>query len=107
MIRLHRSINVLKYGSVMFLYCSYKIVSYGRFNRNQAVAVVLNNDYEEREVRLHVRRLGVPDGAQMKLLARTTEEGYELDCGEYTVTDNILTIRVGKISAVILYYEKN
>ena len=105
-IRIHKSIDVLKYGSVMFLYCSYKLASYGRFNRNQAVAVILNNDYEEREVKLHVRRLGVPDKAVMRLLIKTSEEGYELDCGEYTVIDNILTVRAPKISAMVLYYEK-
>ena len=91
-------------GSVMFLHGEYKVVSYGRFLPGEAVVVILNNDYEPHELNLHVRRLGVQDGAVMKACITTTESGYQMDETEYVVANNKLKITVGPISAVVLKY---
>ena len=85
----------------MFLHGEYKVVSYGRFLPGEAVVVILNNDYEPHELNLHVRRLGVQDGAVMKACITTTESGYQMDETEYVVANNKLKITVGPISAVV------
>ena len=105
-IKIHKQHEALMRGSVMFLYGGYKVVSYGRFTEKQAVVVILNNDYEPREFRLHVRRLGVPEGARLRCVMRTTEEGYDLTEEECQVYDNTLKITVPKISATILTYDR-
>lgn len=105
-IRIHKGCEALMKGSVMFLYCGYKVVSYGRFTDNQAVVVVLNNDYEDQTVCVHVRRIGVPESGVMKVDIQTSEEGYCLDAGEYVVRNNVLNITVPKISAMVLRYDK-
>lgn len=105
-IKIHKKNEALMKGSLMFLHGGYKIVSYGRFTKKQAVVVILNNDYEEHELNIHVRRLGVPDGSFMKRLIITTEEGYDLEQHEYMVKNNVLNIKVPKISAMVLSYKK-
>ncbi len=104
-IKIHKKNEALMKGSVMFLHGGYKVVSYGRFTQKQAVVVILNNDYEEHELKIHVRRLGVPDGSFMKRLIITTEDGYDLEQHEYMVKNNVLSIKVPKISAVVLSYK--
>ena len=105
-IKLHKKLEPLMKGSVMFLRCTYKMVSYGRFTKDQAVIVILNNDYEEKEVLIHVRRLGIPDGSLLQRVMQTTEEGYDIGVREHQVINNTLAINVPKISATILYYKK-
>ena len=70
------------------------------------MVVVLNNDYEEHRLDIHVRRIGVPDGALLKRIILTGEEGYDLGVREYEVKNNVLNITVPKISAVVLRYDK-
>ena len=106
MIRIHKSHEALLKGSLMFLKCEYKVISYGRFTKNQAVVVILNNDYEEKELKIPVRRLGVPDGGLMRTLIVTLEEGYTLKSTNYVVHNNTVMYRAPKISATVLLYEK-
>ena len=103
-IKVHKDSAALMKGSVMFLHGEYKVVSYGRFLPGEAVVVILNNDYEPHELNLHVRRLGVQDGAVMKACITTTESGYQMDETEYVGANNKLKITVGPISAVVLKY---
>lgn len=105
-IRVHKSSEALMKGSVMFLHGTYKVVSYGRFLPGEAVVVILNNDYETQELNLHVRRLGIRDGAVMKTCITTTESGYSMEESEYTVANNKLKIKVSPISAVVLRYKE-
>lgn len=105
-IKVHKSSEALMKGSVMFLHGEYKVVSYGRFLPGEAVVVILNNDYEPHELNLHVRRLGVQDGAVMRTCITTNESGYQMDETEYSVANNMLKITVGPISAVVLRYKE-
>lgn len=105
-IGVHKGLDALMRGSVMFLNGEYKLVSYGRFTDRQAVVVILNNDYEERKLVLHVRRLGVPDGAIMRREISTDEEGHNMKTKEYFVNNNLLTLTVPKISATVLSYTR-
>ncbi|MBQ8318841.1 MAG: glycoside hydrolase family 13 protein [Lachnospiraceae bacterium] len=105
-IKIHKANEALMKGSVMFLHGSYKLVSYGRFTDKQAVIVILNNDYEDRDLSIHVSRLGIPDRSRLTRLILTSEEGYQLDSEEYVVRNNTLTFKVPKISSIVLKYDK-
>lgn len=105
-IKLHKSHEALMKGSVMFLHGGYKIVSYGRFTDKQAIVVVINNDYEDRELALHVRRLGILDGGSLKRIMLADEAGYDMGVREYEVKNNVLKLTAPKISAMVLCYDK-
>lgn len=103
-IRIHKQSEALMKGSVMFLHGEYKIMSYGRFLPGEAVVVIMNNEYESRKLKLHVRRLGVPNGSILTCCMTTTEQGYSLEEIPYKVENNMLEIEVAPISAMILRY---
>ena len=104
-IRIHRENEVLKRGSIMFLHGAHKVVAYGRFDRNDKIIVILNNNYEEVQLNLAVDRLGMVNGDTLRRLMLTSEEGYVLEPAYHTVENNQLVIQVPKISAIILKAE--
>ncbi len=104
-IRIHKENEVLKRGSLLFLQGSHKLVSYGRFDRKDKIVVVLNNNYEEAEVRLDVDRLGICNGSVLRQLMLTTEDSYILEPRTYVVENNQLFLMMPKISAIILKAE--
>lgn len=104
-IKIHKENDVLKYGSVMFLYGAHKIVAYGRFNRTDKIIVILNNNYEEVELSLAVDRLGMLNGDAVKQLMMTTEESYIMEPKTYRVENNQLFISAPRISAMVLKAE--
>ena len=105
-IKIHKKYNAIMKGSLLLLNCSYKMISYGRFTNSQAVIVILNNDYEPKQLSLHVRRLGIPDGSVLRLDMVTTEEGYTLNNGDYVIKNNNLVVTAPRISAMVFSYSK-
>ncbi len=102
-IAIHKSYKALVTGSLKFLLAQPKLIAYGRFNEEEAVTIVINNDYSDRHVKLHVRELGVHNNRTMKRLMLTTESGYSLDDQAFVVQNNVLSIVVPKMSAAIYY----
>lgn len=105
-IAIHKSHRALTRGSVMFMYGAHKIISYGRFTNDEQMVIILNTNYENTDVKLHVRRIGVLDHQIMKRILYTDYDGYSLEGKEYRVENNFLTINVPKMSAMILLKEK-
>lgn len=101
-IRIHKGNSALMRGSYRFLHGSHKIVAYGRFDEHNKVIVVMNNSYEDVELKFSVAELGIPDRTVLTQLMLTTEDGYFLDPIPYRVTDNRLFVRAPKISATVL-----
>ena len=100
-IQIHNRYQSLRTGSLKFLMGEYRIIAYGRFNRSEAVCVIINSDYVEKEVKLHVRELGVRNNKTMRRVLLTTEEGYTTEESAYMVQNNVLTVVVPKCSASI------
>lgn len=104
-IRIHKENEVLKRGSVLFLHAEHKLVAYGRFNRTDKMVVVLNNNYEEKAIRLDVDRLGICNGDMLKQLMLTTEDSYIMEPKTYVVENNQVFLTLPKISAIVLKSE--
>ena len=100
-IKIHNTYQSLRTGSLKFLIGEYRLIAYGRFNRNEAVAVIINSDYIEKEVKLHVRELGVRNNKTMRRVLLTTEEGYHTEVENHMVQNNVLTVVVPKCSASV------
>ena len=105
-IKIHKENEALMKGSVMFLHGAHKVVCYGRFTDKQKMIVIINNNYEEVDLRLMVRRLGIGNGQKVTQLLLSTEEDYLLDPISYEVMDNVLYVTAPKISAMILRAEE-
>ena len=104
-IQIHKDYEVLKRGSLMFLHGSHKLFAYARFNRTDKIVVILNNNYEEAELRLDVDRIGIKEGETLRQLILTTEEGYIMEPKEYQVKNNQLYVCAPRISSIVLLAE--
>lgn len=102
MIKIHKTYEALMKGSVLFLHGAHKIICYGRFTDNKQVIVILNTNYEDVDLRLHVRRVGVFNHSIMTRVMLTNEQGYTLETVDYMVEHNLLTIKAPKMSAMVL-----
>ena len=102
MIRIHKNYEALIRGSVMFLHGAHKIIAYGRFTDTEQLVVILNTNYDDIDVKLHVRRIGVKNHEIMRRVMFTNEEGYSLEACDYKVEHNMLYMKVPKMSAMVL-----
>ncbi|MCD8119281.1 MAG: glycoside hydrolase family 13 protein [Lachnospiraceae bacterium] len=82
MIRIHKQNAALKKGSYYPLCYTHNILAYGRFLKDNIIAVVVNNEAEPKEIEVPVWKLGVTDNDKMELLIRTTEADFttEYEC---------------------------
>ena len=62
---------------------------------------MINNDFIEREIKIHVRELGVLNNRMMKRVMLSTEEEYSTEERPYMVQNNVLTVIVPQCSASI------
>jgi alpha-glucosidase len=100
-IKIHNTYKSLRTGSLRFLHGEYRLIAYGRFNYKEAVAVMINSDFVDKKIKLHVRELGVHNNRTMRRVLLTNEGGYTLEDDIATVHNNVLTIVVPANSAVV------
>jgi alpha-glucosidase len=101
MIRIHKQYDALMKGSLVQIHSEFKCIAYGRFTRKQAVAVVINSDYNDKKLHLHIRHMGVPNNRTMRRIMLTTEEGYSIDSQTVITQNNQMSVVVPKMSAVV------
>ena len=102
MIRIHKSYEVFKSGSVKFLGGEDHVLCYGRFNREEQFVIILNNDEYSRNLHLAVWAVNVPKNCTMEQIMYTTEESFSTVPVTYQVENGILDITLPRQSAVIL-----
>ena len=102
LIRLHRENRVLKTGSYRFLAGGYQWLAFGRFSRNEQMVTILNNDEQEKEIRVPVWILGVRSDAQMVTLMRTNESGYYTNAMIYPVQRGYVCVSMERHSGLLL-----
>ena len=101
MIKIHKRYKSLIWGSLKFLHAEYKCIAYGRFTAEEAVVVILNNDYSDKELKINVRQLGVHNKKSMKRVILTTEDGYISDDNTCQVMNSVIDVTLPKLSAAV------
>ena len=102
LIRIHRENQVLKTGSYRFLAGGYQWLVFGRFSRNEQMVTILNNDEQDKEIRVPVWILGVRSDAQMVTLMRTNESGYYTNAMTYPVQRGYVCVSMERHSGLLL-----
>jgi len=105
-IRIHKEHQVLRTGSLEILYGCNNIVSYARFDEDEVIVVVVNHGEAKEGIEIPVWRAGVPMEATLDQVLYTYDAGYALDVVKLPVDNGILTLDMGKTSAVVLRYKK-
>ena len=106
-IRMHKECRVLRDGSYKQLVSEYNLIGYGRFNREDAVIVIVNNSNDERRVRVPAWEIGLTRNTDIEQIFVTYENGYSMQRLGYTIAEGWLDIGLRKKSAVVLRKLKN
>ena len=99
---IHKDNPVLTYGSTCFLSLEYQLLSYGRFDEENQIVVVVNNSREEREVNIPVWKASVPPFCTMERLMLTLENGFSTNDAVYGVRNGILYLKLPPVCSMIL-----
>ena len=102
MIRIHKEQKALRTGSLKILYGEENILAYGRFQENDQIVVIVNNNSWLREITVPVWQAEVPmDGAMFKLMY-SYEQGFTTSYDEYLVENGEVVLNMGPHSVLVL-----
>ena len=102
MVKVHKKYSSIKTGSLEYLHNEYGVISYGRWNSDNKVAVILNNNNESRELNIPVWKLQVGLNTSMETVVFTRNNGYTLVKTSYDVVDGFMKIILPAYSSVVL-----
>ena len=105
MIAVHRRFPVLAMGSLKFLHHDYNVLSYGRFNQEEQVIVVINNRNERVHVEIPVWLTGINRSSVAKLtqVFATDAVGFSSEEKEIEAPAGILEMDLLPLSGVVLH----
>ena len=100
-IKIHKENPALLRGCYKELLGMHKVIAYGRFLRENQLAVVINNNYEDMELEIPVWEIGVENGMAMEQLILTTESGYNIGRPVFLVDNKVLKVTLPPVSAAV------
>ena len=101
-IKIHKSCEELRTGSIMSLDNDFNYLAYARFNSKMRTIVLINNNDHQIEKNVRVWFAGVPREAMLTRLLYTDENGYSVDKMEIPVIAGKISVVLPKFSAMIL-----
>ena len=107
MIKLHKEYEVIRKGSLNFLWNDYQGLSYGRFSDNEQMIVILNNLAEDREIEVEVWQTGISrqEDTVLERIMLTYRAGYTEEKDSYIARGGIVRLNVPGYGAVVLYHK--
>ena len=106
MIKIHKEHQELKTGSIKSLDKDYNFLSYGRFDKQGACVVIVNNREESFTKAVSVWELGIPKDATLTRIMLSTDTGFTTEKELVAVENGKVTLELPKNSAVVLKYVK-
>lgn len=105
-ISIHKKNRALKTGAFKMLSWEHNMLSYGRFEGDNVIAVVVNNSADEKEFSIPVWQLGVDDGEIMERLIATYKDSYNVGAIDTKVEDGNITAKMQAVSAAVFRLKK-
>lgn len=102
LIQIHKEYQALKTGSIKFLYGSYNVIAYGRFDAQDKLVAAVNNNEGEVTFKIPVWEIGVLDGTEMVRLIMTTQDGYTQEATTHPIESGYLILTLPPFSGAIL-----
>ncbi|HBI60341.1 MAG TPA: hypothetical protein DDY31_03865 [Lachnospiraceae bacterium] len=78
------------------------MISFGRFDEDDKIVVIINRGEEERQVNIPVWRLGVAYQTRMARLFITNREGYSDEMQMYMVNNGVIHVTCPPVSGIII-----
>lgn len=101
MIRIHKTLPVLRRGSVKELLAGKDVIAFGRMLGGYHAVTVINNGAAERELEIPVWQLGVTDDMVLGRLMLTWENGYNVGAMAYPVAGGSLRVVMPPFSGAL------
>ncbi len=98
---------VFRTGSIKMVDSDYNFLAYGRFDRNEQILVIINNNDTPVHKDLTVWEIGTTRFGIMKTVFATDKNGYNMGGEQYSLKCGILDITVPPESAAILAFYKS
>lgn len=102
LIRIHKEHQVLRTGSILFLFGEYQCISYGRFDDNEHIVVAINISQGTRHMEIPVWRLGVTQPTRMARVILTDAGGFSIETKVYQVQSGKLILDCPPETAVLV-----
>lgn len=100
-IDIHKRNKALKTGAFKMLSWEHNMLSYGRFEEDNIIAVVINNSASEKDFDIPVWQIGVEDGKKMERLIVTQRDNYNVGKEYIDVENGNLRVHMQGVSAAI------
>ena len=106
MICIHKAYPILAKGSLEFLWNDHQGLSYGRFSDSEQIIVILNNQDQERDIRVTAWKTGVSrkEATVFQRLMLSSGEGYTEMPEEYIADAGILQVKMPAYGAMVLHH---
>lgn len=101
-IRTYKNSSALRHGSVKMLAQEYGILAYGRFNEDEKIIVILNNNNISRQINIPVWQTGVCGKTTFSVLLESTVDHFNTPSHKYYSSDGFLNITVNKFGSIII-----
>ena len=107
MIGIHKRYQILKTGSVGFLWNDYQGLCYARFSDDEQIIVVINNRSEDREVEIELYKAGISRMKNTTLvrILRTDRNNFTEEQEEYAVKAGVVRLPMPGFGAMVLYHK--
>ena len=101
-INIRKSYKALSTGSVKFLYSHFGILSYGRWDVNHSLVIILNNNLTEQHLEVPVWKANVPKNGRLMRLILTGNNTFDTKEKMYDVANGCINITMPAFSSVVL-----
>ena len=102
LIRIHKEHQVLRTGSILFLFGEYQCISYGRFDDNEHIVVAINISQDTSHMEIPVWRLGMTQPTRMARVILTDASGFSIETKVYPVQSGKLILDCPPETAVLV-----
>jgi alpha-glucosidase len=102
MIAIHKKYKVIATGSLDYLYLENGLLCYGRWNSEEKLVVLVNNNDTARTVEVPIWRLAVFNGSTMYRIIMSMAQGYDDTVEKYHVKNSVITVSVPSKTAMVL-----
>lgn len=107
MIEIHKKYEIIRSGSLEFLWNDYQGLCYGRFSDCEQMIVILNNLPEDREMEIEVWRTGITrlEDAVLERVMLSYRAGYTEEKSAYVVHGGVVRLSMPGYGAMVLWHK--
>lgn len=107
MIRIHKKYEILKNGSVGFLWNDYQGLCYARFSFDEQIIVIVNNHSEDREISIELMQAGIcrMGDTVLERILLSHKDGFTEAREEYVAKAAVLKVTMPGFGVMILHHK--